>query len=77
MRQGGFMSRLFELLLACALLALSACSLERFSQNVYEGSQSHAQTLKTPQEKASEPPPQDYRDYQRERERLKSPVSAQ
>lgn len=50
-----------------ALLMTAACSIDGLSRNVYEGIQNRNQSLKTPQEKAMDPPPQSYRDYERER----------
>lgn len=56
---------------AIALVLACGCSTERAAQNVYEGIQNRNEGLKTPQEKASEPPPQSYPDYERERKQLK------
>lgn len=63
-------------LLTAAVLAVAACSTDRLAGNVYEGIQQRNQALKTPQEKSSEPPPQSYRDYERERVRLKNETVA-
>ena len=54
-----------------ALVFACGCSTDRATQNVYEGIQNRNEALKTPQEKASEPPPQSYPDYERERKQLK------
>ena len=56
---------------AIALILAFGCSTDRAAQNVYEGIQNRNEGLKTPQEKASEPPPQSYPDYGRERKQLK------
>ena len=58
-------------LAAIALVLACGCSADRVAQNVYEGVQNRNEGLKTPQEKASEPPPQSYPDYERERKQLK------
>ena len=62
---------------AIALVLACGCSADRAAQNVYEGIQNRNEGLKTPQEKASEPPPQSYPDYERERKQLKSSPVAQ
>jgi hypothetical protein len=54
-----------------ALVFACGCSTDRAAQNVYEGIQNRNEGLKTSQEKASEPPPQSYPDYERERKQLK------
>jgi hypothetical protein len=56
---------------AIAFVLVCGCSTDRAAQNVYEGIQNRNEGLKTPQEKASEPPPQSYPDYERERKQLK------
>jgi hypothetical protein len=56
---------------AIALVLVCGCSTDRAVQNVYEGIQKRNEGLKTPQEKAWEPPPQSYPDYERERKQLK------
>ena len=56
---------------AIALVLACGCSTDRAAQNVYEGIQNRNEGLKTTQEKASEPPPQSYPDYERERKQLK------
>ena len=60
--------RFMSLLLIGTLLAASGCTSERAAQNVYEGIQNRNESLKTPQEKASEPPPPSYPDYEKERQ---------
>jgi hypothetical protein len=60
-----------KLVSAIPLVLVCGCSTDRAAQNVYEGIQNRNEGLKTPQEKASEPPPQSYPDYERERKQLK------
>jgi len=52
-------------------MLLVACTTRRASQNVYEGIQNRNQSLETPAEKATTPPPPNYQDYDAERKRLR------
>ena len=63
-----FMSLPLTGIALAAALAASACTSERMAQNVYEEIRNRNDSLKTPQEKASEPPPQSYPDYEKERQ---------
>ena len=62
---------LHRLLLLVAGMLLVACTTRRASQNVYEGIQNRNQSLETPTEKATTPPPPNYQDYEAERKRLR------
>lgn len=67
------MKRLYQLTLVFCVLVTTACSTEHLAQGIYEGSQNRNQSLRTPQERATDPlSPQSYRDYEKERERLKN-----